>query len=226
MYSLVWLLTKQEDVYFILEEDVYFHEVSLLSVGISVHPMSWISLLHYHIIMFYLLDVMLHDHSLYFLLPHNLSKTGLCVTFFPISYFHFFKGFVFKWSGAPFLWSIVFSQFLGSAILSCLLPFISHTYSLHTHSITTFIWRASLAPDNGPKRIDFIWWQQHSHFRRYFSTKHMHGVKYMYQFNNTPPDSRIKVYDFSTIHCNAYLQQIHTDCYNTLSSQYYATYRL
>lgn len=136
----------------------------------------------------------------------------------PSSHFLFsvFQGFVSKWIGAPFLWSTAFSQFLGSGFLSCLLLLISHIYSLQTQ--TTFIWRASLAPNNGPKWMDFIWWQQHSHFRTNFSTKHTHSVKYMYHFNNTPPDPRSKVYNFSTIHRNAELQQIHTDCYNTLSS--------
>jgi len=56
MYPLVQLLTEREDA--------YLYEVSLQSVGISVHPMRWISLLHYHIVIFYLLDVTLHDHSL------------------------------------------------------------------------------------------------------------------------------------------------------------------
>jgi len=81
MHPLVQLLTERENA--------YFYEVSLLSIGISVHPMSWISLLHYHIIIFYLLDIMFHDHSLYFLLSHNISKSGLRFTFFPISFFSF-----------------------------------------------------------------------------------------------------------------------------------------
>jgi hypothetical protein len=94
-------------------------------------------------------------------------------------FFQFFVGFVFKWSGDPFLWSIAFSHFLGSGFLSHLLLLIPHTYSLHTQTITTFIWGASLAPNNGPKWMDFTWRQQHSHFRTNFSTKHMHSVKYM-----------------------------------------------
>jgi hypothetical protein len=144
----------------------------------------------------------------------------------PPYFFQFFVACVFKWSGDPVLWPIVFSQFLQSGFLCFLLLLISHTYSLHTQNITIFIWRASLAPNNGPKWMDFIWWQQHSHFRTNFSTKHTHGVKYMYQFNNTLPDSRRKVYEYSTIHCNAELQPVHTDCYNTLNNQCYTTYRL
>jgi hypothetical protein len=164
------------------------------------------------IIVFSFITQSFKDWSLFYLVP----------SFF----FQFFVGFVFKWSSYPVLWSIAFSHVLGSGFLSHLLLLIPHTYSLHTQTITTFIWRASLAPNNGHKWMDFIWWQQHRHFRTNFSTKHMHSVKYIYQFNNTPPDSKRKVYDLSRIHWNAELQQIHTNCYNTLSSQYYTTHRL
>ena len=206
--------------------DAYFYKVLLRSVGISVHPMSWISLLHYHIIMFLFVGCYVSWPFIVFSFITQSFQNWSLFYLLPPSFFQFFVGCVFKWSGDPVLWSIVFSQFLQSGFLSCLLLLISHTYSLHTQTITIFVWRASLAPSNGPKWMDFIWWQQHSHFRTNFSTKHMHSVKYMYQFNNTPPDSSRKVYELSTIHCNAELQQIYTNCNSTLSSQYYTTYRL